>query len=231
MSDYINSNSPEWFDERVEAFIDGLLPSTELRQFEEQLSRDRLLRRQVEEAKAIVGVLRSEAHATCPTRITENVIDYARRTGAVAPCDGPADAIDGSRNQSYQSSSRLYLVPLFKGRHARYAAVLAAACITLLVWLNPWKSPDSVAIDEGAESYTPQEVEQALREAKFAFAVVSDATREAGRAIRTDAVRPVNNALDHVLSNRAVGPRQDRTVDRTVDRAEQIAPRRDHNNN
>lgn len=170
-----------WFDERVESYVDGLLPIEELEAFEARLGEDERLREDVSAARLVVSVLRSMPEEECPSVVTDRVLEFARSSES-----GRGEMTTFGRVD--RPAVRRY-TPL---RLVRAATFVAAACLAIFMLVGK----DAATSDA---AYSDAEVQRALKEAKFALALVSDAGRDAGRAIRTDAVAPVSEAMNIVL--------------------------------
>jgi len=72
------SNSPKneaWFEERIEAFIDGELPSTEAVRFEQRLQTDSGLARSVAQARELGQLLHQVQCPRAPAAIKSKVLD------------------------------------------------------------------------------------------------------------------------------------------------------------
>jgi len=176
-----NNHNPDWYEDRVEAYIDGDLSTDELARFEERLGSDTTLQQSVNDARAVVSVLRTARAAECPDDLTLRVLQQVREAEAAKQ---PAVRAD--------RSAVVHRLPLMRRVPMRTVAVAAAACLAALLFLKQPNPP--------AQTYSEAEVQQALREAKYALAIVSNASRETVRTIRMDAMPVVNEAFDHVLN-------------------------------
>ncbi len=200
-----NANkNPEWYDQRVESFVDEQLPPAELYLFELQFKNDAELRQKVADAETVASVLRTQEHALCPPGVTDAVLQYAREnqetrhTPDINPVGIGGSFVDRGR-APLRRVSLFNRYPFLKPDKIRTAIFLAAACLALLLIVKPFSIAQSGSTTGGEEAYSEQEVDRALREAKFALALVSDASRNTGRAIRSDAVKPLREAFGHVL--------------------------------
>ncbi|NNE34816.1 MAG: hypothetical protein HKN13_06250 [Rhodothermales bacterium] len=166
-----------WYDERVEAFVDGDLSRADDIRFRERLSSSKELQQDVEQARFLAAVLRSSPVESCPPEISQRVLAIARRDA------GAEERVD---------RGPLRLVT--KRRTWRSLTIVAAAACFAVLFLVRTGVNDS-------ESFSQAEIDQALNDAKFALALVSDASRDAGRLIRLDAVPPVSHAMGLVLTD------------------------------
>ena len=64
-----------WFDQRVEAYIDGELDASERSLFVSRLKLDESLRREVEQARLIQGTLRDMPSLQCPSDVRKRVLE------------------------------------------------------------------------------------------------------------------------------------------------------------
>ena len=64
-----------WFDQRVEAYVDGDLDSSERALFEARLQLDDSLRREVDQARLIQGALRDMPSLQCPSDVRKRVLE------------------------------------------------------------------------------------------------------------------------------------------------------------
>jgi len=176
-----NNHNQDWYEDRVEAYVDGDLSADEHARFEERLGSDTTLQQSVNDARAVVSTLRTVRGAACPDDVTLRVLQQVRESEAAKQ---PAVRAD--------RSAVVHRLPLLRRVPMRTVAVAAAACLAALLFLKQPNSP--------AQTYSDAEVQQALREAKYALAIVSNASRETVRTIRMDAMPVVNEAFDHVLN-------------------------------
>lgn len=187
-----SNHDSAWFEERVEAFVDGELSADELKVFETRLAADATLQQSVNDARTVISVLRTASRAHCPDVVSDRVLQLAR---------GGSLPDTGLERRDRQALRR---VPILRRVTVRTVAIAAAACLAVLLFLKQPAPP---------ENYSEAEVQQALREAKYALAIVSNASKETAKTIRMDAMPAVNDAFDRVLNEgqeaRRVGHRQD----------------------
>lgn len=69
--------SDEWMDARVEAFVDDALPPLEHARFESLLRISPHWREQVDRARAIRGVLRTQTSPSVPDDLTSSILRRA----------------------------------------------------------------------------------------------------------------------------------------------------------
>ena len=62
-----------WYEERVEAFVDGELPDNQARMFAARLKLDKVLKQSVEAAIALQGALSAIPSRKCPGSVSRNV--------------------------------------------------------------------------------------------------------------------------------------------------------------
>lgn len=168
-----------WFDERVEAYVDADLPPAEMSVFAERLRRDGDLRRQVAIAERI-----SLSLAARP------------RPVALPPLRDRLAAIPTTPDRFDRRSAGLSVVRMLRWP-AGLAAAAALAFLTIRIGID---APTHGAVP-AATPYTQAEIDKALREAKYALAIVSDAGKHAGQTVRETVIRrnvvdPVNRAFE-----------------------------------
>jgi hypothetical protein len=190
-----------WFDERVELYVDGELVDDERTIFVERLRTDAALRGQVALAQQITRTLATKQAGTCDETLTQRLA--AIRTGSD----------DDVRPDTMRAIRPLAVAWSNRERRAAFGAVLrwpvgiaAAIALTALFLRIPGLQPHTEPIEVfGAEqTYSPEEIEEALREAKFALAIVGDAGRRAGDTVREtvierNVIRPVNRAFENTV--------------------------------
>ncbi len=167
-------------DARLEAYLDGELPSAERRRFEQHLRE----RPAWEDALARARRLRTELRAlpapACPPHVTRAVLARTR-----------------SRPDRAPRSRRAHR----RGRPWRSA--LAAAALFAAVALAPLVSPPPAPSEHPA--YTRAEIQQAAAEVRWTLAYVAHVTQEAGQTVRRDVleahvVEPMQDAFAPFIS-------------------------------
>ena len=216
-------NSPDqivdpWFDERVEAYLDAELPDGERERFAERLSTDAGLRGQVALAEQISLSLATRERETCDPSLVE-------RLALIRSRDQNDDVGSDARPMARVIPLRFGSAGL-KPVSMRWSVGIAAAAVVVAFFVfGPDRASDSrsdLALDANAldtnaldtnslqtmsdvdRSYSPEEIDEALREAKFALAIVGDAGRRAGVTLREsvierNVVRPVNRAFENTV--------------------------------
>ncbi len=171
-----------WAEQRVEDFVDGLLPRKERKALEAMLATDDALAREVDLAIRLRDALRGEKAPACPASAYEPVLRMARREAGAERGSDIADWIAG----------------LFRPRVAPARAIVVASALLAAILTTV------VMIDRGAVEGDPnaEEVQEALNEIKVALAYVSLAGRETGSTIRRRAVDqaiidPIVRAIGH----------------------------------
>ena len=156
-----------WAEDRLEAYVDGLLSRKDRKTFESILAQDAGLARQVDLATRVRDDLRAIETPACPPAAFEPILELARRESRVDP-PSVRDWL-GSLLSPRVAPARLIVV----------ASAILAAVLTLVVLVN-----------QSAVQTTPgdDEVEAALVEVKLALSYVSRAGRETGSTIRHRAV-------------------------------------------
>ncbi len=181
-------NSTDWFDERIELYIDAELPEEERLVFVERMQSDSRLRQEVAFAEQVSLALAATRQPECPPMLV-------RRIEGIPNLAAAAD----------RERSRV-LRPVRVPRFMRTAVGIAAVAIMGLVLLRVpfaelYNGSLGSEVDPGA--YSQAEVDAALLETKLALALVGDASRYAGttvrdKVIRHSVVRPVNRGLSSV---------------------------------
>jgi anti-sigma factor RsiW len=155
-----------WFDERVEAYVDAELSADERVAFGRRLATDARLRAQVALAEQVSLSLAATSQPVCP--------------------DSLVARLDAISERAHDSGLRV--TPLQTAwRKSAGSSVGIAASILLLIFagvLAVSNRPQNVVSQIAPETgYTQPEVDQALREVKFALAIVSEAGRHTGAAV------------------------------------------------
>lgn len=175
-----NSRTNDWFDERVEAFVDGDLTGQELLAFRERLDDDERLREQVRVAERITSTLGEAPTFTLP----ESMVRQAQSTGSDS----------GRSDVSKQTSGRG--LRLIQSPRFVWTSVAAAAAIVFAVVLFPTQT--QVQNFDNSEP-TQAEVERALAEVKWTLALVSDIGNEREDIVNGHIVAPVQKAMSFVI--------------------------------
>lgn len=177
---------PNQFDVSLEAYLDGELSAADARRLEAFAASDDEAGRELRLARTVQQRLRGLPGPTCPPEVTRAVLSRAR-------ADARRSYAARLRTAAVLSWSTIVRPSLAVGVFV--AAIVAGA----LIGRSPADEPPTTA----AASYeaTPQEVEQALNDAKWALAYLSDVGRRTATTIRDDVldqhvIQPVNRALN-----------------------------------
>jgi len=188
-----------WFDERVEPYLDGELPDAERRRFSERLRHDVALRAQVAFAEQISLTLAASGAVKCSDDLAarlESIPRLATTTEA-----GLSSRVMPLRVIRANERPRAGFLPMSPAaRSAAVAASFVALFAFAAVLLT--RVPADSELDTNDQAvYTEAEVEQALRDARYALAWVSEAGRHAG----TSVIEPVIERNVVGSANRATG--------------------------
>jgi len=151
--------SREWWDERIESFVDGALEENEDREIRETLSVDRFLADEILIAQSIRDGLRAMSMTTCPDHVSRDIrsaISTAARAETLAKLrDYVRQSLSGYR------------------RFALVGAILVAALLGVL----------TVQRDQVPSEPT---ITQALDDVKWTLALVSGVSNDAAGVVRSD---------------------------------------------
>ncbi len=173
------------FDVSLDAYLDGELSETDARRIEAFAASDEEAGRELRVALMVQQRFRRLPQPTCPPEVTRAILSAARDDAR----RGFAVRLREAATLSWSTVLRPSLVTgIFIG------AIVVAALVG-----RPSGDP-GIPIS-AADEATPQEVEQALNDAKWALAYLSDVGRRTATTIRDDVldqhvVQPVNRALN-----------------------------------
>jgi anti-sigma factor RsiW len=157
----------DWWDDRVEAYVDGLLTDTESAEIESLLNQDSMLTAEVEMAERIRSEFRSMGAIQCPPAVTRDIKRVVRRE---ARQQNVARWVDSVRSAV--------------GGYRKFAlAGLILVAILVVLSKNSALAP--------VNSTQTASVEQALDDVKWTLAMLSDVGADAAGAVRSDVVEPV----------------------------------------
>ncbi|MEM9305145.1 MAG: hypothetical protein AAGE01_23750 [Pseudomonadota bacterium] len=131
----------KWFDNRIEAYVDGDLPDNELRMFEARMAHDPALEAAVDRAVSVLDGLGEVPRYACPVDMAERV-----------------ERITTGRPQR-----RKVARPLFG-----LAAAASACAVAVALWLN---APGTVTDADVALAASPTEAELAAARSELALAL------------------------------------------------------------
>lgn len=183
-----------WLDTRVEAFVDGELPPDEQAAFERALADDDRWLDALAEAQHVRRGLKAHVPSPCPEALTQRILRAAAHTPR-RPAPRKARA-GRDRTASRRGPSRRAT--------ALGAAVLTCVLAASAVLWPARRAPEPPPLDL-AMLHAEPDVQQALAEAKWTLAYLSDLGREAGTSVRRSAIvplmPPVEKAVDGVLDD------------------------------
>ena len=173
------------FDESLEAYLDGDLPTEDARRLEAFAAADEEAGRELRLARRVQARMHSLTQPACPPEVTRAVLSAAR-------ADARRSFVERLRTAAASSWNTILRPSLAMGV---FVGLLIGGS---LINRSPYQPPVPTVASEEA---TPQEVAQALNEAKWALAYLSNVGRRTATTIRDDVlnehvVRPVNRALD-----------------------------------
>ncbi len=187
-----------WMDERVEAYVDGMLPDDEAERFEAVLETAPHWKMQVRHAKRIRTELHEHTVPACPPECTEAILNQTVRASASAANTAPASAPGPSWLDRVAAAFDVLAQPA-------YSTALAAVLVAALAWLIadpvlPQFGSDTAPPTESyiEAPYTDEDVAQAHAEAELVLAYISDASQEAS----TTAEREMERALSPFFDTR-----------------------------
>lgn len=174
------------FNIALEAYLDGDLSETDARGLEAYAASDDDAGRELRLARLMQQHLRQMPQPICPPEVTRAVLSTVR---------ADARRSFGRRLRDAASLSWSTILRPSLAMGVFIGAVVAAALIGRPAADNP-----ATPVTVSAEA-TPQEVEQALTDAKWALAYLSNVGRRTATTIRDDVleehvVQPVNRALN-----------------------------------
>lgn len=160
------TNVEKWLDERIEAFVDGSLPSAESGRFEAAMQTRPELREEIALARLIGEELPALGEARCPDHVVSGIMQEVRR-------------------DIRQSFADRFFAALKQGIQPRLRPVLAMVLLLAVVVSSSLvrRSPEPASV-------ASVEVTRALDDVKWTLAVLSDVGRQTGRSMRSDVIEP-----------------------------------------
>jgi anti-sigma factor RsiW len=173
-----NEMKLDTLDDRINAYLDGELAQPSVENLLREADSNPAVRAELDRAKSLRWTLRSLDDSIAPPDLAESVLGEARRT-------------------SHQIE-RPPVARAARGRRLVSSLAAAAMIVIAILLVVPGPAPDP------AETYTEQEVAQALEDIYTAFAIVSQVGERTGRIVRDEAlmgrtIEPVRNALKGVV--------------------------------
>jgi anti-sigma factor RsiW len=169
----------KWVNDRIDEYVDGLLDSSESVRIADHCSNCAACQSEVELARLIRDGFNSMSVLECPDSVTERVLEVASR----------------SLDRNPKIEPGLQRMTLVRSRWKPIAAAVAAAAVILVILSSPM---------ETSPSASQAEIDQALLEAKYALAVISEAGRRTGVQVGSDmnktVLRPVREILQETIT-------------------------------
>lgn len=175
----LNSSSRKWFDDRLEAFVDGSLPPDEAARFQQVAMLDDELKTDIHLSRQIHSALQATPQEVCPPHVARNIMAHVRRDIRV------------TRWQRVQAFF-LSLSP------AQLKPVMVAA-VLLLVAIT--------TVQVTKEAAEPQaQVNQALDDVKWTLAYLSGVGKATGSTVKSSVienqiVHPMSRSFSTILEN------------------------------
>jgi len=191
-----NNEHCDWIMDRLEAYLDGDLPTDELAPVESHLAMCGNCTRELELARQVQSTLHALPEQTCPDAVVEAA---ARRIdGLPAPAAPPiTERLSGWWHQ--------FMHPI-----AAAAAMLLVVAMTVFIGQEQHYNSTASLSPEDTLELTAEEIALAKAEIKWTLAYLGDVGRRSGLAVRDDAiinhvVKPVGRALDTAFHSRSTG--------------------------
>ena len=171
-----------WFDDRLEAFVDGELPEHEREQIEELLRADDYAAGQMTLARMVKTQLSDMPWEVCPSEVTRHVLETARR-------------------EARRNVKRRILDTLHSTWSTVFRPALAVGVFVALIVVGTRIGGDRTPPTSQEEiAATPEDVQKALEQAKWTLAYLSQIGRDAGQSIRREVIeervaRPMKQAV------------------------------------
>lgn len=208
-----NSNRPpdDWMDDRVEAYVDGMLPDDEAARFEAALEEAPRWKRQVRHAKRIHATLATQTMPACPPECTEAILNQTVRAHASAPAaDAPAEPAPAAASEPAsrpdESAARSWMDQIANALHVltqpAYSTALAAVLVAVIAWMAADPSVslpgrDAPATESHIEApYSEDDVAQAHAEAELVLSYISDASQDASNTAEREMERALSPFFD-----------------------------------
>lgn len=156
----------EWMHARVEAYVDGDLPTAECDAFEHLLDASPYWQTQVQHARRIRDALHALPELACPPQVTDAVLGETRRRTHDLP----------HTNGWTRIQRALSLEGLTGWKPALAGLTLVLVVVASLFSLDREQVPLT-------NDYTSSEIEQAEAEAKWALAYVAQVSQQTGSTV------------------------------------------------
>lgn len=188
-------------DARVEAYVDGSLPSDEKDRFEKACAHDERWKRQVKQARRIRNTLQATETPACPPECTTAILEQTVHAEAAA-ADADAEPLEPARSASWLDR----LAGAFEVlTQPAYSTVAAALLVAGLAWMvaMPLAETDTNGSEPTAEAaYSEEDIAEAKAEAEWALAYLSDKSQSA----TATAEREMNRALAPLFDDSEAQP-------------------------
>ena len=172
----------EWMNDRIEAFLDGEVSPDESAVIEKMMADDACWSTELLLAQQVRDELRALPKPVCPASVTQAVFTETRRQARVAWKDRIRLWIDRWWVELWQPT-------------------LAMSLLALIIIMSTLVGRQSQVVQNGVEM---AEVQQALAEAKWTLAYLSELGKQTGQSVRhevleTRVVEPMHHALERIL--------------------------------
>lgn len=157
-----NDIERNWWDERVESFVDGELGPDESARFEAMALLDAGLGHELETAWEISSILHGVPVPRCPDPVTDRIMATVRR--------------DLRQSALHRITDWLANLPIPSMKPVVAMAILMAIVVSSAL--------------VGRQAGQSGEVDQALSDVKWTLAYLSDFGRDTGFSLRTDVIEP-----------------------------------------
>lgn len=171
-----NSSQHEWMDARVEAYIDGDLPSDEEARFERILDEHPRWSTQVHYARRIRDELHHLPHPTCPPQVTDAVLSQTRQRANGQPAQ--------TENWWNWFWRELDIEMQTGWKPALAFATLLLVVVTSSLLTDPQSSAGLIDHPTPApQQYSAAEIQQAETKAKWAIAYIAQVSKTTGSTV------------------------------------------------
>ncbi|NQV71634.1 hypothetical protein HQ496_00825 [bacterium] len=178
-----DSDSQEWLDDRIEAYLDGSLPTQDLARFKALAAGNDEVQQALDVARLISASLRSLPDEPCPDFVSRNVMSHVRHDLRKSAWQ---------RVESFFMGIRItYLKPVF-----------AVAALVLIV-----VSSTQIGGQVGVESAQSEaEVSQALSDVKWTLAYLSGVGKNTGTTVKANVIEdqmvgPMSRSINVLSEN------------------------------
>ena len=164
-----DSESHEWLDDRIEAYLDGSLPPHELQRFKALAAENDDVQHAIDVARLISASLRSIPDEPCPDFVPKNVMAHVRHDLRKSAWQ---------RVESFFMGIRItYLKPVF-----------AVAALVLIVVSSTQIGGQSGGQIGGQSLQSEAEVSQALDDVKWTLAFLSGVGKNTGTTVKANVI-------------------------------------------